>query len=427
MAQKKTRFVALFVILISCNLFFTSLYAEEILTWENCLTESKKNHPDLISAEESYNQKKSDTSVTASGLWPQAAGSFAVSRTQKTGSSKSTTDAYSYGVSATQLIFDGFKKLNDINSAAKKAEAAQGAYRFTSSQVRLNLRLAFVNLLKAQQLISVTEEIIKIRKANYDLISLRYESGLEHKGALLTSEANLAQADFEYAQAKRNIEVYQRQLTREMGRAEFKPFFVTGEFMVSDPVKQKPNFLELSLKNPNLDKAAATRKVAEYDVKSSYADFVPEISGTGGAEKNGARWAPRTNEWNLGLSVTLPIFEGGLRLAQISKAKAALRQALADERSLRDSIVVSLHKTWAALEDALDIADVQKKKLLAAEERARIAEAQYSTGFITFDNWIIIQNDLVNAKTSYLGAEANMLIAEANWIQAKGDTLEYVK
>ena len=70
---------------------------------------------------------------------------------------------------------------------------------------------------------------------------------------------------------------------------------------------------------------------------------------------------------------------------------------------------------------------VQKEMLVAAQERADIAETQYSTGFIAFDNWIIIENDLVKAKKTYLESQANALYAEAEWIQAKGETLEYAR
>ncbi|MDD4202596.1 MAG: TolC family protein, partial [Candidatus Omnitrophica bacterium] len=42
-----------------------------------------------------------------------------------------------------------------------------------------------------------------------------------------------------------------------------------------------------------------------------------------------------------------------------------------------------------------------------------------------FDDWIIIEDNLVNAEKSFLDAQASMLIAEAYWIQAIGGTLDY--
>jgi outer membrane protein TolC len=75
----------------------------------------------------------------------------------------------------------------------------------------------------------------------------------------------------------------------------------------------------------------------------------------------------------------------------------------------------------------MDNVSVQRKFLEAARERAKIASAQYSTGLTAFDDWIIIENNLVIAKKAHLNAQSNLLIAEAAWMQAKGDTLEYAQ
>ncbi|MBA7676181.1 hypothetical protein ES703_84422 [subsurface metagenome] len=100
-----------------------------------------------------------------------------------------------------------------------------------------------------------------------------------------------------------------------------------------------------------------------------------------------------------------------------------MNQTQADERSGRDSVILTLEETWTELQDAIDKVQVKKKFLKAAEERAKIAQTQYSSGLITFNDWIIIEDNLVSTKKSFLDAQADALIAEANWIQAKGGTL----
>ncbi len=114
-------------------------------------------------------------------------------------------------------------------------------------------------------------------------------------------------------------------------------------------------------------------------------------------------------------------------LAQVAQAQALYRQTEADERSKRDGVVVNLEQTWVALQDAIETVEVERKSLEATEERSKIAEAQYSTGFIDFNNWTIIEDNLVTAKKAFLNVQANALLAEANWIQAKGETLEYAE
>jgi outer membrane protein TolC len=279
--------------------------------------------------------------------------------------------------------------------------------------------------LKAQESLKITQEIYDIRRNNLELITLRYESGLEHKGALLTAEADLAYADYQVSQAQRSVDVARRKLIKEMGRTQFTSLAVKGDFQVRDTVKERPDFETIAKDNPSLRQIIAQENSARFSLKSAYANFSPTLSGAAGADKSGSHWAPKNDQWNLGLTLSVPIFEGGLRLAQVSQAQAYLNQLKENEGSTRDGIVSALEQNWSSLQDAIDNVGVQYKSLIATEERSKIAQAEYSIGFITFDNWTIIEDNLVKQKSAYLDAQANALLAEAGWIQAKGETLEY--
>ncbi len=428
------KYIKAYSIILFCSLFFSyKAFAEESLTWHDCIKEAQKNNPELISAAAIVDQEKAAKAITASNLYPQISATASGSTT-KTGSGNSsntatpgTKDSYSYGVSGSQLVFDGLQTINDVKGAKENIAAAKESYRYASSSVRYGLRKAFVNLLRAQELVSVSEDIVKIRRDNLVLISLRYESGLEHKGALLTAEANMAQANYELSQAKRNVDSARWQLLKEMGRDEFSQISVKGDFAVTDQAKNKPDFNVIIKDNPSVLEAAAKKNSAFFGIRSAYGAFLPELSGTISANKSSAHWPPEGSQWSAGLNLSMPIFEGGLKFAELDQAKALYKQRESDEKNVRNTAFVSLQETWAALQDSLENVEVSRKLLEATEERSKIAQAQYSTGFIGFDDWIIIENDLVSAKKAYLETRASALLAEANWILAKGETLEYAQ
>ena len=401
--------------------------AEEILSWQDCIKEAAKNHPDLIAAQELVKQSEAAKKITASTLFPQIDSNLNAStaKTSSDSSGSSTGDTYTYGLTGSQLIFDGTKTIQNVKAASETINASKENFSFTSSTVRFRLRAAFINLLTAQENLRITEEIYNIRRENLELITLRYISGLEHKGALLTAEADLANAAYGISQAKREIEVAQRDLSKEMGHSQLNPMRVKGDFTVRDPVKQKPDFETIVKNNPSLLQLIAQKKSADFSLRSTYANFSPTLTGQAGANKQGSHWSPSGDQWNLGLVLSWPVFEGGLRTAQVSQARALYNQLKENERSTKDSLVLTLEQSWAALQDAVENVGVQKKSLVATEERSKIAQAQYSIGFITFDNWTIIEDNLVDAKSIFLNAQANALLAEASWVQAKGETLEY--
>ena len=100
---------------------------------------------------------------------------------------------------------------------------------------------------------------------------------------------------------------------------------------------------------------------------------------------------------------------------------AVLSQHNAEEKSGYLQLFNALEESWKSYQDARQMVVVKRKFLDAALERSTIANAQYSNGLISFDDWVIIENNLVSAKKEFLNAGADMLIAEAQWIQAKGE------
>ena len=416
--------ILLFVFLLSvCST--TRVMAEEALTWEDCVKEALKNHPDLISGKERVKQAETDKDITRSPILPQVTSELSGKRLKI--ETEPETDTYSYRVTGSQLLFDGFKTASDVDAASETIAAQRYDYAVVSSNIRLSLRQAFASLLRAQELISLTEEIAERRKQNVELVELRYEAGREHRGALLTAEADLAEAEFEVAQAKRNLSLAHRELSKELGRKKLLPMKAEGTFDIKEVSRDKPDFESLANTTPFLKKLIAKKESARFSLKSAKSDFFPEVYLNASFGEAASDWPPKDSEWSAGLTVSLPIFEGGSRIARVSKSKSLLKQSQADERSGRDGVIFTLEETWKTLQDAMDNVSVQKKFLEAARERAKIASAQYSTGLITFDDWIIIENNLVIAKKAHLNAQANLLVAEADWIQAKGGTLEYVQ
>ncbi|MBN2482771.1 MAG: TolC family protein [Candidatus Omnitrophica bacterium] len=398
-------------------------YTQEVLTWDDCISESLKTHPDLISAQETIRQARSDRDIVRSRMLTQFASQMSA-RTSK--SNGETQDSYSYGVTGEQLLFDGNKISSDIKVADQTVTAQTYGYAVTSSNVRLALRDAFIALLRAQELVPLTEAIAKRRKENLDLVQLRYDAGREHKGALYTAQADLAQAEFEVDQARRDVSLAQSQLIKELGRTQRTiDMSVTGDFTVSEGNGPTPDFTYLADNTPLLQQLIAKKDAARFNVQSAQADFFPQVYVNTSAARSSSKWPPEDDQWGVGVSVSFPLFEGGSRIAQVAKRQSALTQARADERSGRDTVLVTLEETWTDLADSIGTVGVKEKFLAAAQERAKIASAQYSTGLISFDDWIIIENNLVNAKKDFLNARANMLVSEARWIQAKGGTLEY--
>jgi outer membrane protein TolC len=412
------------LLVIVCFLSSSALaYSQDTLTWQECVRQAKQNNPELASVKENIMQALADKDISLSAALPQVDADASAKRSKASGRDK--TNTYSYGISGSQLVFDGFKTASEITAASKIVDAQRYNYALASSNIRFDLRQAFVSLMRAQELIHITESIAKRRKQNFELVTLRYKGGREHKGALLTAEADFAQAEFEVEQAKRSILLSSRELVKQLGVSIAIPLKAKDEFVLYRDYSIKPSVEDIADSTPFLQELISRKDAAIYNVNSREADFMPKVYLAGSFGRTNDDWPPKNDEWSTGLSVSLPIFEGGRRVSEVSKAKSKLSQAISDTHSGRDTVLVALERSWKDLQDAIANVSVQNKFLEAADERAKITRAQYSTGLATFNDWIIIEDNLVKAQKAHLNAQAEMLLAEAYWTQAIGGTLEY--
>jgi outer membrane protein TolC len=414
--------------LLVAALFFAflpgaSALAVETLDWAQCLAEASGHHPDLRSAAEKVRQSEAQRDIVKGGLLPTVSATAGGERSVS--SAASATGAWSYGVNASQLLFDGAKTSSQVKSAKETVKASKYNESEVSVSTRYALRTAFVQLLTAQKQVALAQEIMTKRRQNLRLIGLLYQSGTEHIGSLSKAQADMAEAEFEVAQARRGLELSQVVLGTQLGRTSFGALRVTGQFTASERSRQSPDFDRIVRDNPTYLNLTAQKYAAGYSLQAARSAFMPSVSLSTGFGNSAFRQIPPDRiDWQTGVNFSVPIYAGGSGKAGVAKARAVVNQLNADEESLYLSLMRSVEQAWKSFVDASEYVDVQKKYLAAASERARIADAQYSAGLVSFNEWTIIDDNLVSAKKSYLNAQSNLLFAEAAWVQAKGGTLE---
>jgi len=413
------------VLVMFISILTSPLHAEELLTWQQCISETRDAHPDLYSALALLQQAEADKRITGGSLLPQLSLSLSSRESGTTSKGGSLSSSHSYSVSAQQLLYDGHKTDNQIARTKEAIKGAQYNYRAVSADLRFALRSAFTQLLKSQELVGLAGEIAARRQNNVRLISLRYQGGREHIGSLRQAEADLAQAEFEVSQARRGLVLAQTILASALGRDSHQPIKVQGAFKAADFSTAKPDLALLAKNNPSFQQLDTKSNAARYELAAARSAFLPQLYVTSSIGNGSVDRLPfDALEWNAGVTVSVPIYEGGSGRARVAKAMAVVSQQNAEEKSGYLQLFNLLEQSWKSFLDARQMVVVKKKFLDAAMERSSIANAQYSNGLITFNDWVIIENNLVNAKKEYLNAGADLLIAEAQWIQAKGEGLD---
>jgi outer membrane protein TolC len=387
--------------------------------------EATQKNPDLAAAREAVHRATFQYQGSFSNFLPQLSLDAGYDRANSATNLQPFTagsdiqEQYSLGLTARQSLFSGLRNKAEVSRTKAEVQASEANLLAVKAQVSFDLKSAFTQALFAQEQLKLAEAIASRRKENVRLVEIRYEAGREHKGSVLRSKAAYRQAEFEVSQAKRAVKVAQRQLARVLGRSESDEMTVMGDFKVSPPGMPQ-DFHTLALQTPVYLQPAAQARAAQASVIIAWGQFYPEITATGSVSRLGDEWPPDTNRWSVGAVFSFPLFSGRRDYFGLQGARAEERRAQESLKSAEDRILLDLEQTLAALQDGVERAEVQKEFLNAAEVRAEIARSQYTSGLLSFEDWDLIENDLITTQKQMIASQRDMVIAEADWERAQG-------
>ncbi|MCF7847293.1 MAG: TolC family protein [Kiritimatiellales bacterium] len=390
--------------------------AEPPLTWEECVRLTAKNNPSLAAASANVEAATSAISIERSVLLPQLS---ANASSMLSGPGDETT-RYGAALGVEQLLFSGGGKQAAVRSAMAGLESQLAVLSGSRSDVTYALRSAFVDLLYAKERVELLATIEARRADNLELVELRYESGREHKGSVASSKASLFDAQVQGVQSTRSVSVNRQILARRMGLASLPAESIVEGTLTQVSPPEETDFETIAREAPTYLESQASLARAEAQFSEARSGYWPEVSLVGSVGHFGDEDSFAEDYWSTGVKLSIPIWSGGQTRHEVSKAKAFLRAADADAARVLDERVRLLVSAKQTFLDAVDDVEVQTKYAEAAEIRAEISRQQYEGGLLSFENWILIEDDLISKNEQLLNARRSALMAEAAWWQATG-------
>jgi len=388
------------------------------LTWEQAVEIAEKNSNELVSAQKDLESSEWNYKKAYSAFLPQLSASASMTETLS-GTSSAGSKSYSYGLSASQALFKGMGGIYGIQSAYADVEYKRASLKSTQASVYYDIRSAFIDLFYAQENLKLLEKILKQRKENTGLIQLRYESGKEDKGNLMTTRADQAQAEYDLSSAKRGIKLAKLKISQLLSQD-----VDSADGQIQFEMPGAVDFDALLEETPSYVIAEKQLESAELSYKSTISGFLPSVSLGANLSRRGSDWPPDQESSSWSLSLSYPFFPGGSNVAERAAQSAALDGAREDFAKQAKDLRYSLEQAFEDLNDAIESLEVSKISLAANEERAKITEVKYLNGLAIYDEWYRIENSYISAQKNLLNSKKQALLAEAAWHKSYGG---YVK
>jgi len=408
----------------------------EFLTWEQCLERTKAQSPELISARAAVRELEYGVASASSGFLPQISASAGINRGQREVNSVERrisgvitndvsvtkwrdTENSSAGLDLSQDLFSGGGNLASRRRALAQLDVGEEQYRGTLSDVELRTRQAYIEALYVQDLIDLTVKIEERRANNVRLIQLRFDGGRENAGSLARSKAQLSQAEFEVREARRSLTYALRNLAAAMGQMN-PAAGALGSLQASRP-EDLYDLQGLMMQTPDYHIADTQIEASRQGMKVTRSARFPQIRFNASVDLNEDSDFNRYNQgWSVGLNANMPIFTGNRINSNVAAAKERVVQSEMDLMDTANSLMASLQQRWNSYMDAVENEATQKELFDAEMLRAEISTAKYKQGLLSFEDWDIIESNLINQGKTHLQRRRASELEQARWKNALG-------
>lgn len=175
------------------------------------------------------------------------------------------------------------------------------------------------------------------------------------------------------------------------------------------------------LDTPEHRQSIAREEFSQEAITLSRSSFFPSLNLVGGVAKADTEWFPnKTETWNVGLNLSIPIFSGGHDYYSLQSSSATYRSSILDRIQVDQTQWLKIQQAYHTLVESHEKLKVDENFLKAAVVRAEIARKKYNNGLTTFEDWDLIENDLINRQKNVLQSKRDRVIAEAAFEQVCG-------
>jgi outer membrane protein len=399
------------------------------LTLQEAITIALGHHPSLLAARGVLQVQQALVGVARSNLLPQlnlgsdyarATDNHSRFGTIPAVNSGESSNSYRANLSLQQLIFDFGKTSADVAAARENMKGSELSEEDSRQTVVVNVKVAYYGLLAARHLMQVQEETVRQSKEHLDQTEGFYHAGTRTRFDVTNAEVTLTNAQLALIKARNLVEVTRVTLANAMGVPDqpiggleelltFEKFEISEEQALKEGLSARPDLRSLS----------AQRLAAEASVRSAQRTYFPVLSGI--ADYNyGGHTFPLVRNWDAGVNLTIPIFSGLLTQSQVAEARGNLMVAGANEETLRQQVILEIHRTFSTLQEAEERVRTSDVVVRQAQENLDLANGRFQAGVGTSIEQTDAQVLLTNAKTAQIQALFDDRVAAAALEKAMG-------
>jgi len=348
------------------------------------------------------------------------------SSTRARGSDSVTLTRREASLSARQMLFDGFATKNEVERQQARVSSTAYTVQGVAENTALDAVEAYLNLLRNDTLLKLADENLKAHKRSFDQIKIRSDAGVGRRADLEQISGRLALANSNLIAAQSNYDDGLTVYIRVIGEAPLGVPVKPEKVQDNIPTSRDEAIEQAIEKHPTLKSAVADVEATMAQHRASRNTFYPrfdlELSQSWNRDLDGQ--IGTNNDSQAMVRMRYNLFNGGGDAARKRQTAHLIDEAKEVRNRTYRQVVETMRLSWnafSATEQQLIYLDQHVK----ATVRTRDAyQKQFNIGQRTLLDLLNAENELFQAKQSYISADFDNLFARYRILNAEGGLLK---
>ncbi len=364
-------------------LFYCLNLNAEPLDLYDCISSCLKNSPTTKRYRHLIHETEHEIDYVRSSFYPHI--SLFGNYTHEYYKDSGNADNYYVGINFSQLIFSGFKRMNNYKIAKLQKSISIYNYNEVIKQLVYQIKENYFQILMYKNQIKLLDKIIKRRKNNLTIIKLRYTAGRESSISVMEIESDLNISKHEKLTRIEALDYSKKNLAVLMGEKHDFQFEIkdsedsfpdysydeTLQDGKNNSIELNANELELQIEKHRLNSAKGEYYYPEVNLSSRY-----------GFSEN--KFFPEKKHFIIGLSISYPIFTGYSTSSIVNRINSRIKSIEEARKEIIYNIEININGILNKYRLLIKEQEILKIKYKSALANYRLLKLEYQQGKISY-------------------------------------------
>ncbi|MGQ0589152.1 MAG: TolC family outer membrane protein [Sphingosinicella sp.] len=401
-------------------------------TLREALVKTYDTNPTIMAQRQSLRSRDEDVALARAAGRPTVSATAGVNQDTLTRNIVGSNGRdLNVGADVRMPLFAGGRIRNAVRAADTRVEAGRADLRATEGDIFTEAVAAYMDVIRDRSIIQLNENQVRVLGTNLQATRDRFEVGDLTRTDVAQSDARLALARSNLALVRGRLESSEENFRRVIGE-------MPVELQPPPPLPAMPTTPDLATdvalaNNADLASIAAQARASGFDVAAARGERLPTISAVSstryfnslgtGDESAGLPEGTLPNSTTtsgIGLSLSLPLYQGGAAGARVRRAQAFRAQLLEQSIAVERGVVSTTRAAFASYQAALEAIESNEIAVAANQLALEGTRAEQTVGTRNVLDVLNAEQELLNSQVLLVTARRDAYVAGFQLLNAMG-------